>query len=105
MSAFDIYGLLNIDLESAKTMVESVLGLKLQAHDSSYRGGSYYRQGTTGEENFILQNNIDLIDGEPIDFPQYPILLYINHTDRSFEIRQMIESSQEKMILLKHNEL
>ncbi|ABR85694.1 hypothetical protein CSB95_6773 [Pseudomonas aeruginosa] len=49
--------------------------------------------GSNDSENFILKANLDPLDDEPVElnFPDYPILLYINATTRSSAIEGVIK--------------
>jgi len=59
----DLYGFASASLEQARTLIESALTSTFIAHESSYRGGTYYRIGVESEEQFILQNNFDPLEG------------------------------------------
>jgi hypothetical protein len=88
--AYDLYGARGLSLQSARNYVESVLGVVLQERESSYQGGTYYIWGRSGSENIVLKINVDPFDGDPVeqDFSDYPILLYINATERSSDIEE-----------------
>jgi hypothetical protein len=84
-----LFGLKLTDIESAKNLVEKVLDLKLNAHESSYVG-DYYRADGPGDEEIVLQENYDRDDEEwtEPDHQDMALLLYINESTRA----DMIES-------------
>lgn len=74
----DTFGWRHITLEVVARQVSAALGVPLELHDSSFRGGDYYRwDGTHGEE-LILQSNVLDADGIPDveEFPDHSVLLY-----------------------------
>jgi hypothetical protein len=106
MPSADIYGAKSDDLEHVKFAIESKLHIQFEPHHSSYHGGDYYRNGDGSSEHFILQRNIDLIDNEPAesDFVDFPVILYVEETERSSEIRELLEASESPLSLLKHED-
>jgi hypothetical protein len=64
--------------------LERAVGLRLELHDSEMRGGDYYRYEGDGEQ-IILQSNRDNGDIAEEDFPEIPILLYIDSQMRTQE--------------------
>jgi hypothetical protein len=107
MRTDDLYGFRYDDLETARAAVEHALGIRLAAHESSYFGGDYYRLGRMREEHFILRRNIDLLDNEPaeLEFPKMGILLYVEGTERSRELEQILTSKIPGLLLLRRKEL
>jgi hypothetical protein len=91
-TAYDLYGSKNLSLESARGRVGEALGVFLEERDSSYQGGTYYMWGRSDSEHIILKENVDPFDGDPVEqsFPNYPVLLYINATERSSDIEKSI---------------
>lgn len=67
------------ELDDARKRVEKILGLSLEAHESEYHGGNYFKYSGAGF-NIVLQTNFVEDDGEPTeaDFPGTTLLLYIN---------------------------
>lgn len=106
MKSYDLYGIKKLNLQTARSIIERALGISFQTHESSWRGGEYFRCGAKGEESFVLQLNM-CDDDEPaeIDFPQYLILLYIEDTIRSDEIQALITNQGEEFELTRHEEL
>jgi hypothetical protein len=95
MKAYDLYGVEARDLEAARLIVEQRLGIKLQAHESSYLG-EYFRLGLPGGEHLVLRRNFDDREhewAEP-EFSNRPFLLYVNETARSSELRQLLEDGK-----------
>lgn len=106
MPSADIYGAKSDDIEYVKTAIESTLQIHFEPHYSSYHGGEYYRSGEASSEHFILQRNVELIDGEPAerDYADFPVILYVEETKRFPEIREALEASESPLSLLKHEE-
>ncbi|MGH3916428.1 MAG: hypothetical protein ACRDTC_23915 [Pseudonocardiaceae bacterium] len=76
---FDLYGSRLLSLDDAARRLEAALGLVIQRHDSSYRGGDYYRGSGDAVEEVIVQQNFEDEEGylaEP-DFPDHEILVYV----------------------------
>jgi hypothetical protein len=107
MNSFDLYGWKNGELEKLKSQVENVLGIGLELHESAYHGGEYYLHGKLEEENFSLEYNKDLDEDEPTeaDHSEYTVLLYVNRTKRSKELRDMIESGIDDVEFLRHEDV
>jgi hypothetical protein len=107
MKTYDLYGYNgDADIHAARGLVENAIGIQLAAHDSSYHGGEYYRNGLVGSENFILKRNHDPHEDEWTE-PQYkscPLLLYVNATLRPRELEKML-SLAGNFKLLKREEL
>lgn len=86
----DLYGFEGEDIDVARHLVEGGLEIELDAHESLYRGGDYYRQ-ELGNGELTLQANKDLLwqDSDPFEeqwaepeFAAYAVLLYIEgHSD------------------------
>jgi len=90
--AYDLYGVRGLSLLLAKGRAEKMLGVSLEERDSSYQGGIYYIWGRNDSEHFVLKVNVDPFDEEPVEqsFLDFPVLLYINATERSSEIEEII---------------
>jgi hypothetical protein len=103
---FDLYGVLANSIEDACSAVERAIGERLNAHESSYRGGDYYRLHSVGQEHFILQRNFDEFEGEwhEENFQDMPFLLYVNETRRSDDLREAL-TAQPCICLLRHEEV
>lgn len=102
MKTHDLYGFGHDDLEAARVAVEQALGIRLIAHESLHRG-DYYRLGRIGEEEFVLQRNFDPFYEEVIEneFPEMHILLYVDETERSEELEQILTSKIPGLKLLR----
>ncbi|MDT4837941.1 hypothetical protein [Phytopseudomonas flavescens] len=90
--AYDLYGGRELSLLLAKEHVEEMLGVSLEERESSYQGGIYYVWGRNDSEHYVLKVNVDPFDEEPVeqDFPDFPVLLYINATERSSSIEEVV---------------
>ena len=75
------------DLVKAKLAVESALNAQLNAHESEYRGGEYFRVEHNGT-NLVLQQNFEEDDGEPTEaeFPHAEIILYVDGEERDVDV-------------------
>ncbi|MGJ7615635.1 MULTISPECIES: hypothetical protein [unclassified Variovorax] len=91
MIYYDLYGARMSSALQAKLKIENVLEISFEERESSFHGSIYYKY-KNNSENFILKNNLDLMDGEAAEqnFENYSILLYINSTDRSSELSEKI---------------
>ncbi|MCU0124080.1 hypothetical protein N8H41_08830 [Pseudomonas vlassakiae] len=91
-TVYDLYGAEKSCLLSARSDVEKALGETFEERDSSYQGGVYYMWGKSDSENFVLKLNADPFDGDPVEqnYASYKILLYVNATNRSTEIEELI---------------
>jgi len=76
---FDLYGWQSLLPSEAAKRLAALPGVVLQLHDSSYRGGEYYRGGSDSAEELIVQHNFRDEDGhlaEP-EFPDYKTIVYV----------------------------
>ncbi|MPS29594.1 MAG: hypothetical protein E2576_01070 [Alcaligenaceae bacterium] len=107
MAIYDLYGFMPDDIDGAKDVLESALGMQLDARDSYYQGGGYFQWGKTSDEHFLLKRNVDPIDGEPAEpsFPKYKVLFYANDTSRSESLQKMIDEAAKGFVLLRHEDL
>lgn len=74
-----VYGLAAADLTQAKNEIERLIRITLEAHDSYYRAGDYYRYRGPGAE-IILQRNYDPIDEAPAEekAAELPVVVYVD---------------------------
>jgi hypothetical protein len=107
MKTFDLYGFRKDNLEDARIAFQQALGVTMVPRDSLYLGGSYYRYASSGQENFMIRRNLDPFDGEPaeLDFPDMPVLLYVNETERSRELEQILTTNIPSLVLLRRREI
>jgi len=103
MFSFDLYGFTQKDIDTIRILIEKTIGVRFEAHNSSYLG-DYYRYGASDSEHFVLQQNLDLLDNEPIesDYSDFPVLLYVNRTRRPEELAGLIGKLCDGVALLKH---
>ncbi len=100
---YDLYGVHADNIEEARSSVEKALGLKLHSHESSYRGGAYFRLHDVGKEHFILQQNYDSFEREWTE-PEHsdsPFVLYVNESPRSEDIQRALRT-KPNIRLLRH---
>jgi len=100
MKAYDLYGIDAGSLDSAKSLVEGLLQVSFEGHDSSYVG-EYFEAGSIGEENFRLRENLDPLDGKPaeMDFASHRILLEVNGSNRGDELRALLVTNTRIIVL------
>lgn len=79
MKKANLFAIIATDFEHAKLAIESALNVKLNAHESDYHGGEYYR-GEYAGINLVLQENFVEDDGErtEAEFPNVKLLLYVD---------------------------
>lgn len=101
MTAYDLYGFKGLAILEAKSEIEEKLGFYFEERESSYQGGIYYKFVSDGSETFVLKGNVDPFDGEPVEqmFSGYPVLLYVDMTLRSEEIKSLLSAGFD---LLRH---
>jgi hypothetical protein len=94
MKVYQLWGFECGDLQAARLRAEQALGISMVVHESLYRG-EYYRSGDAGSENFILQKNVDPMDGEPVEpaCEECGVLLYVNETDREAAVSAVLAAS------------
>mgnify|MGYP003578624241 CR=1 FL=1 len=105
-TSFDLYGFKGATIHSARKYVEGILGVSLVEKESAYHGGVYYVLKTSESENLVLKENADPFDGGAVEqsFPDFLILLYVNGTNRSSELKVLLQS-EEEAFLLRHEML
>jgi hypothetical protein len=88
------FGFDSSSIAEVAQLLETLLEIRFAVHESSFRGGDYYRaevpQGTV-----IVQKNYDSIDREPFEhaWPSEKVILYLDGVDcRRWE--SMIDSIQ-----------
>ena len=106
MSTFDLYGILDLDIDAAAVLLQDTLGVPFIARDSSFKGEYYSATGESLEE-FELWDNFNKIEqdwAEP-EFTEYPVLLYVAGTQRAQEIEDRIKAKMgTKAVLLQRKE-
>lgn len=107
MSFYDLYGIEAASLHDAKLVLENLLVVSFEERDSIYYGGTYYSFGNEDGEYFILKENRDPFEDEPYEdnFPDSKLLLYVNETTRSDELREALAKGGDAIILLRHEDL
>ena len=107
MSFYDLYGIEAANLGDAKIILEKLLAFSFEERDSSYHGGTYYAFGDEAGEHFMLKENRDPFEDEPAEdnFPDSKLLLYVNETTRSEELRDALAKGGDAIILLRHEDL
>ena len=105
METYDIYGFGTDDMDAVRCAIEEALGIHFEEHESSYLG-IYFLFGDPGEEQLRLQRNIDPFDGEAAEqnFPETPLLLYVDHTQRCEEIESTFAAKLPAAKLLRRDQ-
>lgn len=103
MNKTKLYGIAMHDLEEAKTIVEQVLGHSMRPHDSSYRGGFYWRVDLPNEASIVLRKNYsaEFGDWKEAEFQEFPLLLYISPAAQSEQLLAMLDERNNVMKLLR----
>jgi len=107
MNIFDVYGLNESTLEEACNLVEKALQIRMQAHESSYHCGNYFRLDLSNGANLILQQNYDSFDGEWTEesFKSSKYLLYVSKHDYPDEIKSLMLSEDSRVSFLRRDEI
>lgn len=107
MAIYALYGFMSDDIDSARKLLESALGMQFDRRDSDFQGGEYFQWGKTDGEHFVLKRNIDPIDGEPAEmaFPAHRILFYVNDSERAAEWQERLPQGANDFALLRHEDL
>jgi hypothetical protein len=105
METYDIYGFGTDDMDAVRCAIEEALGIHFEEHESSYLG-IYFLFGDPGKEQLRLQRNIDPFDGEAAeqDFPEKPLLLFVDHTRRCEEIEKTFAAKLPSAKLLRRDQ-
>jgi hypothetical protein len=96
------FGFPNDDIDVVAKLLAEVFKLKWTSRYSQHAGGAYYFAPGLGEEEFMLMNNRDVMDGEPLDEAdpdEYPIVLAVGKTQRSAEIKSLIGSVEGSLLI------
>lgn len=106
MTAFDLYGFRESDIDVVRSLVESALGVQLFASESSYVG-EHFRYGDIGSESFDLCVNYIPSEDEAREerYSEYPVLLYVNGSNRAEIISSLLSSRVPSSVLLRHEEI
>lgn len=78
MKVYEVYGTL-LDLEGCREKLELICSLKFEERDSSYYGLYYISGEKYNGESYQIVNNVDLLDNEPLEEVDFPVILYINN--------------------------
>ncbi len=75
----NLFGLGVGGLHAVREQIEDIFGLTLDAHESEYHGGDYFKISGT-DFNVVLQTNFMEDDGEPTEaeFPGATLLVFVN---------------------------
>jgi len=101
----DLYGTRILSALDSKLRIEVALNASLEVRESLFHGGVYYKY-KNNSESFMIKNNYDLIDDHAAErlFADYPVLLYVDSTERSLELSFKI-LGDGAFVLLRHEVL
>lgn len=102
---YDLYGFVSDDLDSLALVLGEILQIEWKMHYSSFLG-DYYRFGKLVEENFQLQHNyvVEENDWTESQFMNFPSLFYVNRTERSQLIEDLLKGKfLADVSLLRHD--
>jgi hypothetical protein len=100
MKIYDLYGL-NVDnIESAKLLIESVVGVRFELRDSMYIG-DYYLSELTQEENYVIRYNYYEPEGwEKEQYKDFKVLFYANCPKNPEELHRKMSSCSDVVCML-----
>ena len=92
LAVYDLYGSRSLSLVEVSAAVQRAVGIEMGRRDSHNMGGTYFRGGVIGDEEFVVQLNHDE-DPEPLepDFDDYKTLLRINRSERADDLRRLLQ--------------
>lgn len=107
MKNYDIYGQESSDFKMLLIAIERALSIQFEVHQSYYRGGEYYKFVGDDGENFILQKNFNPIEAEwtERDFEEMGVILYVNETERSEKLENLLTEAIPEIKLLKRRQI
>jgi hypothetical protein len=84
-------------LDDASVEVERALGITLEARESSFHGGDYFKFRGTDVQEIVLQENIEIPEMEPAeeDFPDQRYLLYLSGFPQDSPLLAALETAPE----------
>jgi hypothetical protein len=107
LATYDLYEVESTSIGEARRLIENLLSVALDEHESSYHRGPFFTSGVKGEENFELKLNIDPFEDEPNEdaCPMSAILLYVNNTTRAGELGSALARGGGAVKLRRHEEI
>jgi hypothetical protein len=98
---YDVYGFASLNIEEARSLVESTLALQLERRDSSYWGIYYrYRTGSNATRNLMLYKN-EQGEWHTPEYQAFSVILLVNELDNMDEIKCKLTSGRTKPVLLR----
>jgi hypothetical protein len=101
--AVDLYAVPTLVLASARRLLEETLGVAMELHDSSWRGGDYFLGFRDRNETYTLQRN-RLNASEPAEeeHPDVDVILYVETDAPSSGTHELLTAAGFR--LLRHKE-
>lgn len=90
--SYDLYGTMTMSISQLRDLIARALAITFAMHDSAFRGGTYFRAGDIGGEEFVIQRNSFEFDDEQEvaepEFARYPVIFWVAWTERGDELKQ-----------------
>jgi hypothetical protein len=88
----DLYGFPTVDLEQVRALIEPIIGVQMDAHESSYRCGDYYLKTLPEGTQFTLQKNQDRVREEWAyeEYKDMGVLLFVSIGQPDEELRERL---------------
>ena len=99
---YDMFGINDLTLEDARSMVEKTLGFRFARRNSRLHGGTYYLYRLNTGKEYKLYSNFDATKSEWIQdhYKDYSILLSVSDLDNMDDIQKQIMASCKKTVLI-----
>jgi hypothetical protein len=99
-----LFGIKTEDMEEIKEILEDILSRKLQAREGLHMG-EYYSLPFP-DDYLYLRHNANIEDGEieEEEFPEYPIVLYIEDVNKYPEYFAAIQARSDVFVKLRTNQ-
>ncbi|MER7112302.1 hypothetical protein [Streptomyces sp. NPDC000229] len=85
---YELYGAKGLDIHEVRDLIAQRLGVPFEEHESSYKGGVYYRH-SDGDRELTVEMNWTDEDGylsEP-HHEEYAVLVYATRVEANFQER------------------
>lgn len=104
---FDLFGLRCDDLEEARRLVERVLPVTFQLHESLYWGGDYFAARSPRVGKITIRHNFNAFTGKLTEpkFPDMPILVAVSEPPEPDGLKQSLLSAGPEVQFLRRDEV
>jgi len=101
MGTYDLYGLKLDNIEPAKSLLETILGVHFQLRDSMYLG-EYYLCKVNKEEKYLIRNNYFENEGWAEEqYKNFKVLFYVNRPQNPDKLQQKIVNGSDNISMLR----